>query len=148
MKTKHICLQGVALEVPEGYDPPTSVLTEFPNCCGAGKGFGEKVIPETIWGLCISAACHIHDYSWEVAAATETDFKQSNSMFLRNIKNIIITKSANGFTRALRNIRAMTYYVAVEEVGIYGFWNLKEDQGLITTAENPMKQIYGSGDSY
>ena len=125
MITKIITIEGVALVVPASYVAPCSLVSEFPDCCGAGKGLGEKAVPETMYGLRVSAACHIHDYSWEVAEPTWADFHQTNSMFLRNILAIIRAKSRNGFMRGLRNYRAVTYFTAVDEVGVKGFWKLK-----------------------
>ncbi len=146
MKTKKILIQGVLLEVPIQYVPPHGRLDSFKNCCGAGDGWGEKLVPDTIWGLNISCACHIHDFSWEIADATTEDFKQTNTMFINNIRAIIDARSANSFMRSLRSYRAVTYYLAVEELGDEGFWELKEEQGLWTPPVTP--PVFGEGDSY
>lgn len=125
MDTKVILIENVPLVVPVGYKPPAWLLKDFPRCCGAGDGVGSIVVPETMWGLNVSAACHIHDFSWEVAAASWSDFHQSNSMFLRNIISIIRHKSANHIMRVLRNYRAVTYFNAVDEIGSKVFWGIK-----------------------
>ena len=125
MKTKRITIEGVTLIVPESYHAPYTSLNAFPNCCGAGDGFGEMMIPETMYGLRISAGCHIHDESWRLAEATWADFHQTNSMFLHNNLAIIRIKSRNSFIRRLRNHRAVTYYDFVDITGAKVFKGLK-----------------------
>jgi len=116
---KNVLVDGVYLKAPLSYVVPEKIG----DCCGAGEGWGEMLVPETILGLRISAACHIHDHSWEVA--TEEDFDQTNEMFLHNIMAIIRAKSANGLMRWLRNYRATTYYNSVQEVGRGIFFAMK-----------------------
>ncbi|RLG68162.1 MAG: hypothetical protein DRO11_09355, partial [Methanobacteriota archaeon] len=72
---------------------------------------------------------------------------------LLNTLSIIRGKSANKLTRSVRNYRAMTYYVAVEEAGPKGFWDLKVEQGKIKPEESPFYKekkdnIDGYGDIY
>ena len=154
MKTQILWIEELPLVAPTGYLPPCAKLDKFPSCCGAGDGFAEKAVPETIYGLKVSAACHIHDNSWEVAEATWDDFHQTNSMFLRNLLSIIRHKSANGIMRSMRNYRSMTFFTAVDEVGAKGFWQLKIDQGLIKEDQSPFfkgkirKKNMGFGDIY
>ena len=124
MKTKIIRIEEVFLIVPIQYQPPYQTLAEYKNCCGAGTGFQEKIVPDTMWGLSISAACHIHDFCWEMADAKWSNFHQSNSMFLHNLMAIIRARS-NSFTRMLRNYRAITMFDAVDMVGASHFWDLK-----------------------
>lgn len=137
MKTSIVWIEGVSLIVPFGYVPPFGRFKDFPDSCGAGKGVGEKAVPETMWGLRLSGVCLIHDISWEEAEATWEAFHQTNAMMLLNSLAVIRSKSANRLTRVPRNYRAMTYFTAVEEGGAEGFWQLKVDQGLIKPKENP-----------
>ena len=55
-KTKLITVEGVILVVPISYFPPYDKLDEFPDCCGPGQGLWEKLIPDKLLGLRISAA--------------------------------------------------------------------------------------------
>ena len=127
MKTKRITIEGVLLIVPESYHAPEQALKDFPACCGAGEGIGNGLIPERMYGLLISAACHIHDYCWKIAEATWADFHQSNYLFFINLKAIIKAKSANVIMRWLRYARATTYSGTVDTVGALIFRKIKGD---------------------
>lgn len=129
MKTRVITIEGVELIVREGYVPPYTKLQDFPDCCGAGEGFGEKVIPDKILGLNISAACDIHDDCFGCGEPTWADFHQSNSVFFRNIYKIIRTKSSNRFIGTLRVISASVYFGAVDTVGSIVYRSLREEEG-------------------
>ena len=85
MKTKLVLIENIEFVVPEDFKVPYRTIAEFHPCCGAGKGFGEWIVPETIWGLRISPCCYIHDKSWELAEPTWADFHQTNAMFLTNM---------------------------------------------------------------
>lgn len=50
MKMKTIEIDNVFLTVPLRYNPPAIVL----DCCGAGDGLGQKIVPDTIYGLRVS----------------------------------------------------------------------------------------------
>lgn len=125
MDTKLIELDGVTLVVPKNYRPPCFKLKDFPDSCGAGKGIGQILVPETFYGLRCAAACHIHDFSWEVAEATWTDFHESNYMFIRNLITIIEAGSSSSALKALRVYRAASYFNAVDTVGASIFWGMK-----------------------
>lgn len=88
--------------------------------CGPGKGLGDLLVPETMWGLRITLACIIHDIDCErvfqimdkkeaVCAASKI-----NAFFLVNLLKIINTRSRVAL-KQLRRYRAMTYYTAVED---------------------------------
>lgn len=123
MKTIKLKVTGITLYAPEGYNPPN----EIPDCCGAGQGLGEALIPEKIWGLRISPACHIHDYSWEVADREEFTF--TNFLFLANLL-ILIWHGSGMAMYWVRSYRALTYFNSVQTVGKSVFRNLKHDQEL------------------
>lgn len=126
MKTKIIYIEDVKLIVPDSYHAPYKTLKEFPSCCGAGDGIGNGLVPETMYGLLISAACHVHDKSYEEAEPVWSDFHSSNYMFLVNLLSIIRAKSANFFMRRLRNRRAMRYFTEVDEIGAIIFKKIKK----------------------
>lgn len=86
------------------------------NGCGAKSALIDFV-PDTIWGLSISEACDIHDYSWFVCKPTVEEFRHWNRVFLDNMLQIIEKDSANWFMRWLRQLRAFKYYQAVDTVG-------------------------------
>ncbi len=128
METKTITIERITLVVPITYPRPLGKLNDFPDCCGAGDGISNTVIPETLFGLRVSAACSIHDFCFKIADATWRDFHQSNYMFLRNLLAIISAKS-NWLTMWFRVARASTYFMAVDTIGAKVFWSLKKKQG-------------------
>lgn len=107
---------------------PSMYLNDYGSYCGAGKGFGDIIVPETVWGLTISIACYTHDWMWDNCLPTWEAFHFSNSVFLRNILACIRGMSRSGFLKRLRNYRAVTYYNAVDKFGKKIFWNIKEEQ--------------------
>jgi len=127
MLTTTLTIDQVLLVVPKlavddrRYDPFVR-LSDFPDSCGAGRGIGQIIVPETMFGLRVSAACYTHDLSWEYAEKTWADFHQTNSMFLRNMLSIIEAKSRSTVLRVLRNYRAMTYYNSVDTAGAVHFF--------------------------
>ena len=136
MKTKLVYLDDIEFVIPEKLQMPTWAIGNYPSCCGAGKGLGEKIVPETIWGLKISHCCYIHDKSWELAKPTWDDFHQTNDMFLRNMLTTIRARPSRvPLINIMRTYRATTYYSAVSLVGFRGFWALKKTQGYLINKE-------------
>ena len=106
-------VEGIEFLVPEGVDLPLH-LDQFPDACGPGKGLGERVVPEKIFGLRVSPACWIHDKSWECADPTVLDFHISNIMFVWNLFSIIEAFPSKWWiANVLREYRAVTYFNAV-----------------------------------
>lgn len=128
MKTHTIMLEGVPLLAPQGVLLPFTKISECPPCCGAGDGIGEKLIPETMWGLPISPACYIHDKEWPLAQPTWEAFHASNSHFLHNLVTLVNYTSQSDILRHIRLYRCVTYYNAVDSQLNHVFWKLKEEQ--------------------
>jgi hypothetical protein len=122
-------IEKVPLIFPDEVSKDTvfTKLSEFPNSCGAGKGFGEKIVPETALGLRISPACWIHDEDWWYAKPTWDDFHAANGRLMLNMSMIIVYKS-NKFMMVPRMYRPSTYFVFVSTVGAKYFWKLKARQ--------------------
>lgn len=91
--------------------------------CGPGRGLGEKLIPETIWGLSVTPACQIHDQMYE-KGETIGDKESADRVFLNNMLRII-NGNSNRFMRWLRTRRALKYYEAVRDFGGPAFWSNK-----------------------
>ncbi len=100
----------------------------YPSFCGAGKGIGDKIIPEKMYGLKVSPACHIHDDMWDKASDTFFEFMLTNMIFIFNIWMIIIHSKGNKFIKMLRCLRAVTYFTGVFIFGRSVFKKLKKDQ--------------------
>ena len=125
MLTTTTTFDGIQFVIPaSGFQWPHPTFKGFPTCCGAGK-VGDKVIPDSIWGVNISPACFIHDQMWALASADWCDFHMSNAILFVNLAAIIQARSANWATRDLRLARAATYLLAVSTVGAPIFWGMK-----------------------
>jgi len=137
---------GIQLSMPERVLPLFHTVhnyKSFPdNYCGAGKGLGEKLVPDYIFGpsryldfmgfnfsIKITPACFIHDEDWSDADPTWTDFYASNFRLSSNIASIIQSKAANGFIKARALYRPVTYQNAVDIAGKGVFWSIKAGQG-------------------
>ena len=124
--SKIILLENVNFIVPDKFTFPFTKFSQCPDCCGPGNGIAEKIIPETMWGLCISPACYVHDHSWSLAKPTWGGFHAANSMFLHNLMAIVQTRSKSTFLKHLRLYRCVTYFDAVDsDIGADIFWRMK-----------------------
>ena len=123
------------------YEPPPWFHVEkFPAFCGAGKGWREKAIPETMYRAKVSPACWQHDIEWDVAEPTWEDFHAANSRFLHNLQQLVSVQSGSKIMLILRYIRCNSYYMAVDIAGAAKFWELKRRQGYDITARYANKE--------
>jgi len=128
MEIKIVPIDGVQFAVPAACGIPFDHLIDFPDSCGPGRGLGEILIPETVFGLRVSPACWIHDRSWDLAEPTWNAFHQTNNMLERNMRSIILVKSKYAILKYLRLYRPTTYFIAVDTAGSEHFWRLKRQQ--------------------
>ena len=155
--TVQILWEGIKLQCP-----PSCALAfrrysykSFPtNFCGAGKGLGELIVPDYIFGptrflkfigmdisIKIAPACYIHDADWDCAEPTWDAFHEANDRFHRNLEAIIDKKARCDLVRARAMYRPVTYKNAVDTVGRSVFWALKKKQGSIP--ESAQRYIKG-----
>jgi hypothetical protein len=107
---------GVSLIRPLGdFRWPHPTFAGFPECCGAGQGAGNKVVPETILGLPVSPACCVHDWMFNHSPKTWGNFHYSNSVFLVNLLEINRTKS-NAIMRRIRGPIIFGWFAAVSSM--------------------------------
>ena len=92
--------------------------------CGPGRGVLELLVPETIYGVSVSAACSIHDFMYAVGV-TDTDKADADEVFLNNMIRIIEAHRGLWLFQWLRLRRALIYYEAVKHFGGPAFWNTK-----------------------
>ena len=85
------------------------------NGCGP-SGWKAHLIPETVWGLSISAACNIHDWMYS-EGGKESDRVFADRMFLINMQRLVDSKSKLKVLRWLRHRRIKKYFFAVKEWG-------------------------------
>ena len=108
---KHV--EGIRFLIPKGLQLPLHA-NDFPDSCGPGHGWMERLIPEEIHGVRITPACWIHDKSWTIAKATRGDFHLSNCLFLWNIAVILEAfPSPYWLVNAFRGYRMVTYFLCV-----------------------------------
>ena len=111
------------------WDLTPEVKRKLVNGCGTGGWLG-KIVPETIYGLSVKAACNIHDYMYHVGE-TMADKEEADNVFLNNMIRIIDANTRYWFMRRLRYNRARVYYEAVEHFGGPAFWSEKNEAGTM-----------------
>ena len=114
MDTKKLVATGL-LSAADGFmATPPELLSTICNGCGAADAKFDFV-PDTIYGLCVCAVCHIHDFGYHIGTS-EQDRHREDDRFLMNLIHYINFNS-NWLTGALRRRRALKYYEAVREFG-------------------------------
>lgn len=91
-------------------DYPASMRDAVMNGCGP-SGWKARYIPDTIWGVCVSRACDIHDveYTWGTSRAAAD---------ARLFANICLTLAAHGgLLMPVRIVRAFVMFSAVRAFG-------------------------------
>jgi len=85
--------------------------------CGPG-GFGDWIVPDTMWGLNISEACRVHDWYYRFYWDRSTEAKKfADTLLMDNCRAIIEQGSSNVIILNLRYIRCRTYYFMVDRCG-------------------------------
>jgi hypothetical protein len=97
--------------------------------CGPGK-FGDKLVPDSIWGLNIKPVCSIHDHQYAVGETIE-DKDEADRVFLNNMLRLIDSAGGNWIIKALRRHAAAKYYSAVADFGGPSFWKGKNPAGTM-----------------
>jgi hypothetical protein len=112
-----------------------SAIAKKKICNGCGtKGLCGYLIPDTIWGLKITAACDIHDFMYAVGK-TLKDKEEADRVFFNNMLRLI--DKGSPWLKWLRRRRAKTYYDAVCLLGGPAFWagkNKGEELGAVCYA--------------
>lgn len=93
------------------------------NGCGPG-GWKADLVPDTIWGLNIAAACDIHDWMYTLGT-TLAHKDEADRVFLNNMLRLIDAAGGWRLLRALRRARARVYFEAVQHFGGPAFWKGK-----------------------
>lgn len=88
------------------------------NGCGPG-GIGGWLVPDSIWGLRVTAACRIHDWMYHVGRDIE-DKRRADQTFLNNLVRLI--SRHGGMFVVPRLIRASFMFWAVDRFGGPFFW--------------------------
>lgn len=95
--------------------------------CGPG-GAGDKLVPDTMYGLDISNACRIHDWYYRFYPEnTEEARAMADRIMKNNLLRIVEAKTRNKFLLWLRRRRCKTYYWMVREFGASSYFNDRND---------------------
>ena len=132
MKTVRITRYGAQLEVAEFLeylipDEDDLPLTMWPTFCGAGDGIGDRIVPDTIDGICVSPVCLDHDCSWAISPNTYAAFQAANNRFFKNLVSFLWSR-LDGWQLVRALGRCTLYYAAVSSwIGWRNFSPAGED---------------------
>jgi len=127
MKLKFITYRGVRYLAPTPFDFCYEEIEDYESFCGAGKGIGDRAVPENIGGKKCSHICHIHDFCWFIAMNSVLDFMISNAVFMYNF-TVYLFHKVGFFTGAWMVAKVLLYVGSVSTVGYRIFKNLKREQ--------------------
>lgn len=118
-----IIRRGV-LQAPSSYWS-AAVQIRHANCNGCGTGgWKGELIPDTIWGLSVTAACNIHDWMY-AEGITEDDRGEADATFLANLLALVEEAARASIVARLiapfRRRRCLLYFEAVREFGATPF---------------------------
>jgi len=102
---------------------PEAIRQAVVNGCGTG-GWKGALVPDTIWGLSITAACNIHDWMY-AAGSTLAEKEEADRVFLNNMLRLVESAGGLWLLQRLRRRRAWIYYQAVYRFGGPAFWSGK-----------------------
>lgn len=100
-----------------------STKAKICNGCGAANAKFDFV-PDTIYGLYIGYACHIHDWMYHEGRTIE-DKEEADRVFRNNVLRIIKRYSKWYHPEFLMRRRAQLYYKGVDWFGGPAFWEGK-----------------------
>ena len=84
--------------------------------CGPG-GFGDYLVPDTMWGLDISEVCKIHDWYYRFYPDRGNVSRMvADDIMLDNARKIVKSKSS-WFLKFHRLVRCKVYYLMVSKFG-------------------------------
>ena len=98
---------------------PQEYRPDFSNGCGSRDGID---VPDTVYGLSITASCNIHDFMYAVGTTIE-DKKKADRVFMNNMVRQV--RDGGWILRPLRLARVHKYYLAVKYFGASAFWEGK-----------------------
>lgn len=110
---------NATLEVPDWLEPllPFDLpIDSWPSFCGAGCGIGDWLVPDTLYGACISPACLVHDIDFACNHRTRASFQSANNRFARNIE-ALVSAQLTGAKRYFAMAGAVRYWFFVSAFG-------------------------------
>lgn len=88
------------------------------NGCGP-RGWKEKLVPDSMWGLSVRIVCNIHDWMYFVAPRAGWQRKYCDDVFIINLRLRI--RSRGGWLQRWRLRRANVYHNLVRNWGAAHF---------------------------
>lgn len=121
---------GLSAPVTYWQAPP---VIKKKNCNGCGLGgWRGSLVPDTIWGTCVTPACNIHDWMY-AEGVTVDDKDRADLTFLANMLALIDDAAELSIVARLmaplRRWRAWHYYEAVRYAGHGPFYAAKLSTG-------------------
>jgi hypothetical protein len=123
MKYGTVKYYGAKLEVPDFLVPlfPVNLpAKKWPTFCGSG-GWGDKCIPDIIWGVHMQPACFTHDIDWAVTPNKLSQFSKTNWRFLKNCLALINASDLWAIPLILARSRCLLYFAGVSTFGVFAF---------------------------
>ncbi len=108
---------------PESYkNASKGEIEEICNGCGS-KGIGGWLVPDTLYGLSITAVCNVHDWMYHHGKTLEDKEKADRVMFNNGVR--FIEAKSVWFLKGLRISRLKKYCLVVEKWGGPAYWKGK-----------------------
>ena len=115
-------LDGYELAAPQSFwTAGPDLVREVVGGCGPG-GFGDYLVPDTVWFLSIKPACKIHDWMFLVYNC-RGGFDLSNEVFEDNMLRINQARTSNRLLKQLRTWRIEKYSRAVQLCGRLSYYD-------------------------
>ncbi|MCK5099015.1 MAG: hypothetical protein KAR45_12990 [Desulfobacteraceae bacterium] len=114
--------KGYRLAAPKSFwDADQELRDAVVGGCGPG-GSGDKLVPDTMYLLSVTAACAIHDWCFAIWN-DKAGFKLANNLFKNNMLRIIDQRGGNNRIKCLRQKRAVKYFKGVHYLGEPSFFD-------------------------
>lgn len=104
-------------------------IAKIAHGCGPGSGWKEKIIPDTILGVCITPACNIHDVEYYFGDTSE-DKEEADLNLIHNALLINNKDSKFWIFKSIRRKIILGYYEAVSDMGVLAFWTQDKLEAL------------------
>jgi len=114
-----INFKGYTLKAPEGFLESSIKIT---GRCGPGRGFKEKLVPDSILRVDITPACKVHDYHY-VIGQTKDEKDLADIQLFANGFRIVKQDSKSKFLSFLRTAILSWYFLACAYAGDSQFKN-------------------------
>ena len=137
-----IACYGAALTVPEFLAPlwPHDLpLDKWPTFLGAGQGWGDDIVPDTIHGVYLNPAGLCHDVEWACSEKNLSAFMGANGRFFLNCVALILASDLSTWAKIGALLRAGALYLtAVCTMGVLFFsWFSKNRNEDVDPFQNP-----------